>query len=538
MRLPKNESLSVLALAMVGLLSCQTADWGNSKTSTQAPAKVQSSRTTTSTRSSKPNLAASKQTVEASARVPRKNMLSSSQAFPTGDPKSSALLVEKFVPREVQVGQTFEYETRITNLTSLPLDNVLITESMDANFRLESATPSAAMASGAGRWMIGDLGPNESRSIVVKGTAKSAKAIQSCVSAEYESALCTSIPVVAPALELVAMGPTEVLACEEIVYTYKVTNSGTGTASGVVVKGNLPTGLTTAGRTAFSKSVGNLAAGKSAQFEIKVDADRAGRFQHKASAEAEGRLTAESRSIDTAIRQPKLEISIKGTKTQFANRDLKYEITVKNVGDGIAKDTVLQDSIPSGSTFASASDSGKKGSNSIRWSLGNLAPNQARTVSVRYKSGGLGRVNTLASVKAYCAPEASARAETEVRGIPAILLEVVDLEDPIEVGQNETYVITVTNQGTAPATNVKIAVTIPDSTTYVSTTGSTKARVSGTATRRFELEPVKSLAPKAKSTWRIVVKGTRAADARFRISMTSDQLTSPVDETEATNFYE
>ena len=50
--------------------------------------------------------------------------------------------------------------------------------------------------------------------------------------------------------------------------------------------------------------------------------------------------------------------------------------------------------------------------------------------------------------------------------------------------------------------------------------------------------PLASLAPKAKTSWKVVVKGVKAGDTRFKVSMTSDQMTRPVEETESTNFYQ
>ena len=51
-------------------------------------------------------------------------------------------------------------------------------------------------------------------------------------------------------------------------------------------------------------------------------------------------------------------------------------------------------------------------------------------------------------------------------------------------------------------------------------------------------QPLATLAPKAKATWRVKVKSVGGGDVRFRVSMTSDQLGRPVEETEATNFYQ
>jgi len=115
--------------------------------------------------------------------------------------------------------------------------------------------------------------------------------------------------------------------------------------------------------------------------------------------------------------------------------------------------------------------------------------------------------------------------------IAAILLEVIDLADPIEVGSNETYEITVTNQGSDYSTNIRIACTLEDTMQYISSDGPTKGTCVG-KTVTFD-----SLI-KAATTWKVVVKALRPGDVRFKVEMIEDCLRRPVEETEATNFYE
>ena len=50
--------------------------------------------------------------------------------------------------------------------------------------------------------------------------------------------------------------------------------------------------------------------------------------------------------------------------------------------------------------------------------------------------------------------------------------------------------------------------------------------------------PLAKPAPKAKAEWRVVVKAVKAGDVRFKVTMNTDQLTRPVEETESTNLYE
>ncbi len=69
---------------------------------------------------------------------------------------------------------------------------------------------------------------------------------------------------------------------------------------------------------------------------------------------------------------------------------------------------------------------------------------------------------------------------------------------------------------------------------FVSASGETEtSAVDGT----ISFQPLDSLAPGARATWKVVVRAVDAGDVRFRVTMDSDQLTRNVEETEATNFY-
>ena len=133
-----------------------------------------------------------------------------------------------------------------------------------------------------------------------------------------------------------------------------------------------------------------------------------------------------------------------------------------------------------------------------------------------------------------CAKPVSTTCTTKISGIPAILLEVIDIEDPIEVGKTETYQIEVTNQGSATDTGIRIACELEAAQEFVSGSGATAVSGQG---RTITMAPLAALPPKEKAVWRVVVKATNAANVRFKVTMMSDQLTRPVEETESTNQY-
>ena len=137
-------------------------------------------------------------------------------------------------------------------------------------------------------------------------------------------------------------------------------------------------------------------------------------------------------------------------------------------------------------------------------------------------------------MKGACAPLAASSCSTEIRGVPGILIEVVDVEDPVQVGENVTYIITATNQGSIPGTNLKLTCMLPPAQEFVSASGMTRGEAQK---RTIHFEPLPMLGPKERASWQVVVKAVQQADARFRTEVLSDQFERPIIEMESTHQY-
>jgi uncharacterized repeat protein (TIGR01451 family) len=229
-----------------------------------------------------------------------------------------------------------------------------------------------------------------------------------------------------------------------------------------------------------------------------------------------------------------LSISKRGPTLRYDGRPATFEITVQNSGDAVARDVMLVDNIPPGMEVVNADGGGQYAGGRMTWSLGNINPNDARTVRITLDPRQIGRITNTVAARGYCC-EASASATMDVQGIPAILLECVDSPDPVEIGSQTTYDIIVTNQGTATGTNIVIDVALPAEMDYVSAAGPTNGTVSE---RSIRFAPLATLAPKAKAVYRIVARGMRPGDGRFRATLKSDQIETVVEETESTHVYE
>lgn len=458
--------------------------------------------------------------------------------YPTGMRETSALMVEKMIPCEIVSGQCVDYFIKVTNLTGMALDNVTVTDNISSNFNIKSADPQGSANGGQMLWNLGTMAAGTSKTIKINGCATGDTGnINACGAVSYSSSVCAEARIVKPAIKLVKTEPAEATLCDMIPVKLVVTNNGTGAASNVVIKDMLPEGVSADGKTGTIEfPIGTLAPGASAERTYMAKASRTGSFTNKAVATADGGLMSDA-SASTTVRQAVLAITkdCPGAVVAAGGRTITYTINVTNTGDAPAMNTMVEDAVPAGTSFASATDGGALQGSTVVWNLGTLAPKASKKVSLTVTPTGLGTVTNTASAKATCAAPVSATCKTEVRGVPGVLLEVVDNPDPIVVGGTSTYTIRVTNQGQIDITNIKVKLECEDTASVVSNAGATAGTTAG---RVVTFAPVARLASKGVVEWTVVLKAGKPDDHRLAVEMVCDQITRPVNETESTTFFE
>jgi uncharacterized repeat protein (TIGR01451 family) len=457
-----------------------------------------------------------------------------SSTYPCAD--YGIVQLDKIMPKEVVIGQRFDYSVKVTNLTDVTLIDAVVAEELPQGFKFVGATPTAEKQDNRLVWRIDSLGPRASKEFTVYGSADEVDLLEHQTTMTHTMRAAANVKVVQPQLALIKVAPAEVLLCDTISVEFVVTNLGTGFARSVRIVDSLSTGLQTLdGKSELVLDAGTLAAGESRQFSAQLRATKAGTFVSKATAMSASGLKVESDETTTAVRQPILTIAKTGPARKYIGGSLAYEITVTNKGDGPARDTVVEDTVPGGVTSVEATAGARLSGSKLVWDFGSLAPGASKTARVSYMPTEAGELMTTASASAYCAERVTASSRTSVVGIAAIRLEVVDLQDPVEVGSQTTYLITVTNQGSAPDANIRVVCSLEDKLRYVASAGVTAGSIMGNT---VSFTPLANLAPKAKASWRVVVRGVKPGDVRFKVALNSDQLARPVEETVATHLYE
>jgi uncharacterized repeat protein (TIGR01451 family) len=458
-----------------------------------------------------------------------------SRAYPW--PECAIVQLDKIMPNEVGLNRSFNYTIKIINLTESTLTDIVINEHLPENFKYMSSNPSAKQVETRLIWDIASLGPKARKQFTVSGMATYTAPLKHSTTVITPVVPATAvIEVIQPELKLTKTAPAEVLICDLIPVRYVATNSGTGSIQNVKIIENLPAGLrTTEGRNQLVFDAGTLGAGQSRQFTAELRATQTGSFISSAVASSTTGLSVESAATTTSVGMPVLTINKTGPERLYIGRPASYEITIRNNSDVSAKNAILEDSIPIGVSGVKATAGAKLSGSKLVWEFGTLEANSSKNVRVTYTPTKAGTLINSATATAYCAEAVTSTMRTSVTGIPALSLEVVDIEDPVRTGSRATYVIRVENQGSATATNIRIACILENNVQYISSAGATAGSKEGQIVRFF---PLGSLAPQAQAAWRVVVEAIRPGDVRFKTVMNAEQLSRPVEETESTHIYD
>jgi hypothetical protein len=218
-----------------------------------------------------------------------------------------------------------------------------------------------------------------------------------------------------------------------------------------------------------------------------------------------------------------------------------YTIRVTNQGGGTdLHDVAVLASFPDGLSPFAASNNGGIAGGEVTWRpLPILGLRQSITYSVNAKAKAEGDHRVEIRVTSRDRPEPIIETESttvygeSLRGVSAVLVELVDDPDPIAVGEEVTYTARVTNQGGAQAlTEVAIQMIFPGQLKPMR--ASNNARIDG---KTVIWPTVANLPLKQSITFTVKGLGITAGDARVKCQVTIRDRILPITEVESTTVY-
>ena len=233
-----------------------------------------------------------------------------------------------------------------------------------------------------------------------------------------------------------------------------------------------------------------------------------------------------------------------GNPTQYVGKTGTFNVNVKNTGTVASPDTRLLLNLDGSGTVTGVRGEGlQNGSGAAGKALdiGALDAGQSRNYQVSVDTTAAGRVRLNATAQSVCANRegalATAKADDafEVQTLSALQVEVVDKVDPVQVGTNTVYEITIINEGSGPDKNLQITAELPEGLSYVGSEGATAVQANG---KSLTMTPVAVLPAGEKVTWYVTAKADSAAGAtKFTVKAKSEGVPDAVEEQEPTRLY-
>lgn len=444
----------------------------------------------------------------------------------------SLVRLDKSAPAMVALNTPFSYNYTVT--AKEKAKKIVVEEQIPAGTVYVSSSPEATVSGSTVTWTLYNVAQGSTTPLELVVKATQAADFSNCATVVAYPEACTTTSVGVPELAIVKTTPNaQVLLGAGVPWNITVTNVGNFCAYDVVLTDTLPAGVShDSGNSTLTTDLGTLAPGESRDVTINTTAAATGDHCNNAVASSSN---AGSVSDDACVKivEAGLDVTKEGTPMQFVGKKASYTITATNTGDVPLTDVVVTDSVPSQNRLLTAPGAQING-NTATWTT-SLGAGETKSFDLTVLGLQEGTYcNQVSANSSEYGLSGDDDACTEWRGYPALLIEVIDTEDPLLIGEQTTYVIQITNQGTARDTNVSLEVQLPSGLKVISAAGDTQGSISGNNVS-FAAYPV--LNAKEIIEFRVIAEAVAEGDSRFKAQMKSDLLKTPVPEEEATQVY-
>lgn len=368
---------------------------------------------------------------------------------------------------------------------------VTVNDVLPSGYTFVSATPSAGTWT-APNWVIGNLANGATVTLSIVATVKATGNYDNTATitgnqtdpvSTNNSSTATVTPSAVADLEVTkTVNNTTPDVGSTVTFTITAKNIGPSTATGVIVNDVLPAGFSLTGATASvgtwtapNWTIGSLALNATATLSITATVNAAGPYVNTATITGQqpDPNTANNSSQATCVPVAKADLSITKTVNSSApvvGTNVTFTLTAKNNGPSAATGVSVNDVLPTGYTFVSATPSAGTWT-APNWTIGNLANGATVTLNIVATVLATGSYANTATISGTTSDPNPANNSSTVTPGPAASADVaivksVNNSNP-SVGTNVIFTLTATNNGPSNAANVVVNDVLPSGYTFV-----------------------------------------------------------------------
>ncbi|HZZ29088.1 MAG TPA: hypothetical protein VFE46_13905 [Pirellulales bacterium] len=347
-------------------------------------------------------------------------------------------------------------------------------------------------------------------------------------------------PAASPKISLNVTGPETAQPGNDIEFVMEVANQGNAPAENLIITDRYDQGLEHESKNnPIQRKLGTLDPGKTTKVGIKFRVIRAGKLCHVVDVIGptgihETKTVCVNVTGEPAVQQPAMELNIATPQKSYTvGSRVLFTIEVTNTDANIAGhqirwvtnfDPALR--VEQGTSGAQWTSNG-----GVQFTVENLPPGDKETRQIECtcitpSPHACGRA-TLSNIN--IAHEAC----IEIQPVPPraapqsnLRLTVTPLNNPLKLGGTETFRITVTNAGANPESNVRLAIVVPDSMTYMNTTSAVNVAAIDAPNIRFD--PILELRAGEPIIFDVQLKANGAGAAQLNAQVTSVNQTQPL----------
>ncbi len=336
---------------------------------------------------------------------------------------------------------------------------------------------------------------------------------------------------VPPTLKLNAEAPDTNLLGEISVFKITVQNTGDQAAWDVVIESRFEEGLTFPGSMdrQVNQTLGRLDSGESREIKLSLKSEKTGHHC------VEFRLLARdadpiNKKVCVEYRDASVSIEAQGPAKRLSGGSAEWNLTVLSRDFLPITGAVVE--VEYDSTYLKplgGSEGAKQELGKIVWNLGMLKASERVELQVEFEC-----LMPVDSTCLSCKVSADGHAPQTVqscvaidRALGALDVDLKDSPDPVKIGGEIEYLITITNRDFRSVHDLQVTATLPSTVRAMATDvrrarqvlPNVRAKMDGLAMR---LDAVDVLGPNETLEYRIKVKGLNAGTERLLLSVSSD----------------